>query len=59
MIPLPNAGADLNNLVTVSYLAACVMNNGYRGLDGDDSLAGLESTQKQKIMSYLFPAKTA
>ena len=46
MIPLPNAGADLNNLVTVSYLAACVMNNGYRGLNGDDSLAGLESTQK-------------
>ena len=42
-IPLPKQGADLNNLVTVAYLTACVMSNGERGLKGDDSLAGLES----------------
>ena len=42
-IPLPKQGSDLNNLVTVTYLAACVMSNGYRGLKGDDNLAGLES----------------
>lgn len=57
-IPLPVQGADRNNLVTVAYLSACVMSNGYRGLKGDDNLAGLESKQKDKITSYLFPNKT-
>ena len=58
-IPLPKQGADLNNLVTISYLLACVMSNGERGVKADDKLAGLAEKQKQTITGYLFPTTTA